>query len=59
MIRKYYEISCDNCGCGDYFSGSKEQSIEHFKDVGWIFKNKKHYCNSNCEDNYEIKIRTN
>ena len=48
MITKYYEISCDGCGGGDYFPGTKEQSIEHFKDVGWIFKGDKQYCDKDC-----------
>ena len=53
MITKYYEMACDNCGGGDYISTNLDVAIEHFKSVGWIFKNKKHFCTKDCEYIYE------
>ena len=56
MITKYYEMACDNCGCGDYLNTNIDVAKEHFKDMGWIFKNKKHFCSKSCEEFYETKF---
>ena len=48
MIRKYYEISCDLCGCGVHFRGSALSAERQFKSLGGIIINKKHYCDKYC-----------
>ena len=59
MITKYYEMACDTCGGGDYFNGNREISVEHFKDMGWIFVKGKHFCSNTCKQKHFELLRIN
>ena len=36
MIRKYYEVSCDYCGCAEHFPIGGSSAIEQARSYGWI-----------------------
>lgn len=58
-IMKWYEISCDNCGCGQHFPISKSFAIKEYKRLGGIVKsNGSSYCSCKCyEEGYFGKGR--
>jgi len=46
-IRKWYQISCNNCGSAEHFPVGwpiKQQA----RDQGWVFYKGNHYCNNGC-----------
>ena len=50
MIQKYYEISCDFCGCAiGHYSMSKELAFSMAEDDGMITEKGKHYCDIRCK----------
>lgn len=55
MIRKYYEVSCDECSCaiGHYTYRPKESAKQH----GAILKGSKIFCDRTCEINYNEKLK--
>lgn len=56
MIKKYYEISCDNCGNYDYlgYKSTKQDLIE----MKWVIHNGKHFCCERCKEDY-VNNKTN
>lgn len=50
-------ISCDNCGCADYYFGSDSSVVAQAKEQGWletsINKVKKHFCDVECLEQYK------
>jgi len=47
-IRKYYELSCDNCSCADHYPIGIDL-VKAARENGWIItKNKKHYDTREC-----------
>lgn len=50
MIKKYYEISCDNCGNPDYL-GYKPNKQDLIK-MKWVIYNGKHFCCEQCKEDY-------
>ena len=52
MVRKYYEISCDQCGCTSHYSigtGWKWQA----KQDGFIINKFGLFCNEECLNNFK------
>ena len=48
MVRKYYELSCDNCGCADFYLIGQDFA-KAARSNGWIItKDKKHYDTLEC-----------
>lgn len=55
-IQKWYEIICDNCGNACYHSLAKSISVAEieFESVkGIVAKDKKHFCDKDCQEEYE------
>jgi hypothetical protein len=48
MIKKWYEISCDECGSVEYLKGTQKIVEETAIDIGWIKKGQKHFCCEKC-----------
>jgi len=55
MIIRWYEISCDGCGCGEQFQGNKTDAERQAKEGGWIFFKGKHYDSRECFESEQIK----
>jgi len=51
-IKRWYEISCDNCGWAKHYLGNIEISEKNYKEDGGIIKisygEKLHYCCIEC-----------
>ena len=48
MIRKAYEISCDECGSGEPAHGNRRELELMWKAHGWSFVGDKHFCTTEC-----------
>lgn len=48
MIRKWYEVSCDRCGCAEHFGGSLESVKRQATEVGWIVVGRLTFCTESC-----------
>ena len=45
MIKRWYEIVCDTCGCAEHFQGNLQIAVRQYRSYGGIVTNdKKHYC---------------
>ena len=55
MITKWYEISCDECGCACIYQGSFKSAEEQFEDDGGIVIKRKHYCDK-CKKEVEEDV---
>lgn len=53
MIKKYYEVSYDNCGNPDYlgYKPNKQDLIR----MDWIVYKNKHFCCKECKEEFIIK----
>lgn len=36
MVRKYYEVSCDYCGCAEHFPIGNGSVVRQARSYGWI-----------------------
>ena len=53
MIKRFHEITCDQCGCAEQFTagGASIQTVA--RDYGWIItRNGKHFDSKECYDKY-------
>ena len=45
-------ITCNNCGCADYYFGTNKSVVEQAKNMGWIehkYKTRvRHFCSQDC-----------
>ena len=58
MIHKYYEITCDHCGCADFYTVSIAEAEKDARKNGWIItKSKNHFCDSECKYSYNDQIQ--
>jgi hypothetical protein len=49
MIQKFYELSCDECGCGEHFTDNIKESLRQARINGWIItRGGKHYDSEKC-----------
>ncbi len=48
MIKKAYEISCDECGGAEPDFGNRADLIRRWKADGWIFVGDKHFDSKEC-----------
>jgi hypothetical protein len=61
VIHRWYEITCDYCGCASHYMGNKRSAESLARDEGYIItRDGKHYCDSKCrckakEAKYECK----
>ena len=52
-IQKYYEISCDWCRCGCYYTHNIKYAEECFREDGGLIKKGKHFCTKECYDKFK------
>jgi hypothetical protein len=53
MIVKFYEMSCDVCGCAEHFNFSVRDAIATARRSGWIItKDGKHIDSRECYKKY-------
>ena len=49
MVRKYYEISCDTCHCGEQYLIGNGSINEQARENGWIITaDGRHYDSKEC-----------
>jgi len=59
-IRKWYEIGCDICGCGEQFCvDSQSDANKQAKEHGWIIINKQYICDKYCLNEFELEKTRN
>jgi hypothetical protein len=56
MKRVWVEVSCNYCGCGDYYA--RPAVDEQAKKNGWLVIGAKHFCGEECRVNY-VKQKAN
>jgi len=55
MKRTYIQLTCDKCGCADYYSPGKVETAA--RKNGWIItKDGKHYDNKECYKSARVRI---
>ena len=52
-VRKYYEISCNQCGSGHLYIHSIKYANSSFKEEGGLIKKGKHFCTKECLNKFE------
>jgi hypothetical protein len=52
MIRKWYEVSCDTCGCAEHFGGSIASARRQAVGTGWLIIGKNAFCTKDCKDRH-------
>lgn len=57
MIRRWYEVSCDECNSAEHFGGSfdsaKKQAIEN----GWLIVGRFMFCTVDCKKRHREKVK--
>ena len=58
MKHTYVEFTCDYCGQAEHYLVSVYGTHglspdQQAKKMGWVIRNKKHFCCENCYDNYK------
>ena len=61
MIKKFYEITCDECSVGEHPCGNNIEEVEaEFRQEGGIITaSGKHYCNKGCYKKSNLKEADN
>ena len=55
MVTKWYEVSCDNCGCG--ITHVRSVSKEELRAYGVVVSGKKHFCSSECLREFKLRAK--
>lgn len=55
MISKWYEVTCDSCGCGLNHYALNKPTKQMLKDDGFVVKGDKVFCDINCLRKYNTK----
>lgn len=48
-------ITCDFCGCADYYFGNKRSVWQQAKEMGWVCYKGKHFDTKECLKDYKEK----
>jgi hypothetical protein len=59
MIKKYYEVYCDNCQCGINDYGDIYPSPAQLRKDDIIFLLGHHFCSSKCKEEFRFKKQEN
>lgn len=57
MIEKWYEVSCDQCGCG--ITHTRSSSKEELRLYGVIVRGRRHFCSSLCLQEWLVQQKSN
>ena len=52
-ICKWWEMSCETCGGGEYFPGTRVSAVEQAQEREWILKKGKAFCTYYCWEKFE------
>jgi len=57
-IRKWYEISCNECSQADYYQGDTQKHANiQAKKNGWFIEGRRHYCDEECLNFFTTRKR--
>lgn len=52
MIRRWYEVSCDECGSAEHFGGSIDSAKKQAMETGWLVVGKFIFCTAACKNRH-------
>lgn len=58
MIKKYWEMTCDICGCACHYRGTIKDAEQMAQDEGWIITSKgKHFDSTECYEESKTVVQ--